>query len=146
MPRVFLSHASEDRREAQRLRRFLTDHGISVWFSEHQLQGADQWQDEIGRALARCTWFVVFLSPHAVKSMWVRREVEYALTEERYDGRIVPLLFKECDVRALSWVLPQLQMIDFTQGYRHAGEKLLRVWGKRLRRSNGKRKRPPRGD
>jgi hypothetical protein len=133
MREVFLSHASQDHEAAHRLRELLVAHGVPVWFSPHHIQGAQQWQDEIGAALARCGWFTVLLTPHAVKSMWVKRELNYALIESRYKDRIVPLLFKECDFRALSWVLPQFQMIDFTKDYWHAGTALLRVWKKRLK-------------
>ncbi len=132
MREVFLSHASQDHEQAAQLRKILLAHHLPVWFSPHHIRGAQQWQDEIGDALARCGWFLLFLSPHAVKSMWVRRELNYALMEKRYQNRIVPVLFKKCDVRALSWILPQFQMIDFTQDYWQACDRLLQLWRKRL--------------
>lgn len=64
--------------------------------------------------------------------MWVKRELGYALNQERYQNRIVPLLFKKCDYGALSWMLPQIQLIDFTKDYWQACENLLRIWNKRL--------------
>jgi hypothetical protein len=142
MREVFLSHASQDQAKARRLREVLIAHDVPVWFSPHHILGAQQWQDEIGKALARCGWFLVLLTPHAVESMWVKRELQYALSEKRYKDRIFPLLFKKCDYRALSWFLPQIQMIDFTKekGYERACEELLRVWKKSLR-SSGRSKR-----
>ncbi len=131
MREAFLSHASRDHVKARRLREVLVSHGIPVWFSPHHIRGAQQWQDEIGTALTRCDWFLVLLTPRAVKSMWVKRELVYVLSEERYIGRIVPLLFEPCDFRALSWTLPQFQFIDFTEDYWQACDKLLRVWKKR---------------
>src|SRR5579871_4932688 len=107
MREVFLSHASRDHAKASRLRKLLLAHGVPVWFSPHHIKGAQEWQDEIGEALARCDWFMLLLTPDAVKSMWVKRELNYALTEERYKKRIIPLLFKKCGYRSLSWTLPQ---------------------------------------
>lgn len=133
MREVFLSHASRDQAQARRLRELLVEHRVPVWFSPHHIRGAQQWQDEIGKALARCGWFVLLLTPHAVRSIWVKRELNYALIEKRYEGRIIPLLFRQCDYAALSWVLPQLQIIDFTQNYEHACDDLLRRWKKRRR-------------
>jgi hypothetical protein len=133
MREVFLSHASRDVAEARRLRRILVAHGIPVWFSPHHIRGAEQWHDEIGQALERCGWFMVLLTPHAVKSMWVERELKYALVEKRYKNRIIPLLFKPCDFRALSWTLPQIQMVDFTKDYWDGCAQLLRIWRKRLK-------------
>lgn len=132
MREVFLSHASQDHSKARRLRELLVALGAPVWFSPHHIRGAQQWHDEIGAALARCGWFMVLLTPHAVRSMWVKRELTYALLEKRYENRIIPLMFKKCDFRALSFTLPQFQMIDFSKSYGHACEELLRVWKKRL--------------
>jgi hypothetical protein len=133
MREVFLSHANQDHAAARRLRDVLVAHEIPVWFSPHHIRGAQQWHDEIGAALARCGWFMVFLTPHAVKSMWVQRELSYALIEKRYQKRIIPLLFKKCDVRSLSWILPQFQMIDFTKDFWEGSDELLRVWKKHLK-------------
>ena len=130
MREIFLSHASQDQAEARRLRNILVRNGMRVWFSPHHIRGARQWHDEIGAALARCDWFMLLLTPHAVKSMWVKRELSYALIEKRYENRIVPLLFKKCDFKSLSWTLLQFQIVDFTKGHDKAREELLRVWGK----------------
>jgi hypothetical protein len=69
---------------------FLGLQGIPVWYSEHRIIGAEQWHDEIGEALQRCDWFAVLLSPHSVRSQWVKRELVYALSDVRYAERIVP--------------------------------------------------------
>ena len=133
MREVFLSHASKDHAQASKLRDLLVAHRIPVWFSPHHIRGAQQWQDEIGQALARCGWFMLLLTPHAIKSMWVKRELNYVLIEKRYENKILPLLFKDCDFQALSWTLTQFQMIDFTKDYWQGCEALLRVWKKRLK-------------
>src|SRR5437870_3250822 len=99
---VFLSHSSQDHAEARRLKEILTAHGIPVWFSPHKLVGAQLWHDEIGKALARCDWMMVLLTPAAVQSKWVKREVVYAAAEDRYDDHVIPLLFEPCKHRKLS--------------------------------------------
>jgi hypothetical protein len=47
--------------------------------------GHSNWQDEILRGLKRCDWFVVLLSPNAVNSMWVKREIESSALFRRVD-------------------------------------------------------------
>ena len=123
----------------KRLRDLVVDHGVPVWFSPQHVRGAEQWQDEIGEALKRCSWFMILLTPHAVKSMWVKRELNYALMENRYQNRVVPMLFKKCDYRALSWIFPQFQIIDFTENYVAACDQLLRLWKKQLKPATRKR-------
>lgn len=60
---------------AEKVVRGLEDHGVKVWYSKTNLKGAQAWHDEIGKALARCDWFVVVLTPSAVRSEWVKREL-----------------------------------------------------------------------
>jgi hypothetical protein len=69
-------------------------------------------QNEILSALQRCDWFLVLLSPDSMKSMWVKREVAFALQDPRYEDRIVPLTYRDSDLRSLQW-LTLFQMISF---------------------------------
>ena len=128
---VFLSHASGDRRFADKLAQTLRQHGVRVWYSRTHLRGAQQWQDEIGLALRRCDWFVVILSPRAVKSMWVKRELSYALIQRRFQNRIVPVLHRQCDYEKLHWALASSQMVDLTGDFACGCRDLLRTWGLR---------------
>ena len=72
---VFVSHSHVDQDFAERLVGVLRRHRIPVWYSDTDIQGAQQWHDEIGRALQRCDWFIVVLSPESVASMWVKRDL-----------------------------------------------------------------------
>ena len=126
---VFISHAHQDRKFVAKLTELLRNHGIRYWYSARHILGAQQWHDEIGKALARCDWFMVVLSPHAVKSEWVRHECLYALNDTRYVGRIVPVLYKKCRWRRLSWTLRAFQWVDFSDDTDSARRDLLRTWG-----------------
>lgn len=126
---VFLSHSVKDKRFLKRFSRVLHDHGVRVWFSEHGIRGAAKWHDEIGAALERCDWMVVILSSSSVASRWVKREVTYAVEEPRFDGRIIPVRISVCESKELSWVLPQIQTIDFIGRFDDACQELLAVWG-----------------
>ncbi len=129
---VFLSHADKDRAMAQRLAEVLTGHGVPVFFSPRNILGARQWQNEILSALRRCDWFAVLLSPDAINSMWVKREVALALQDPRYEDRIVPLKYRECDLDSLQW-LTLFQMIDFSGDFAAGCRDLLKIWGVGLR-------------
>jgi hypothetical protein len=129
---VFLSHSSQDRDMANEIQRVLNHHGIPVWYSPSNIVGAQQWHDEIGRALARCDWFLILLSPDALRSPWVKRELMYALRHDRYDGRILPIRFRDVgdeEIEAFSWTLFDFQMVslggDMSDGFRA----VLRTWG-----------------
>jgi hypothetical protein len=125
---VFLSHSSGDRQFVIRLARVLKRHKIRYWYSAAHIVGATQWHDEIGRALARCNWFLLVLTPNSVRSQWVKRELLFALNEPRYNERIIPLLRRPCGYARLSWTLPDLQLVDFTGDFHSACRQLLRIW------------------
>jgi hypothetical protein len=134
---VFLSHSSRDRQFVLRLTRVLRQHKVRYWYSATHIAGAKQWHDEIGRALARCNWFLLVLTPDAVRSAWVKRELLYALNDGRYNERIIPLLRKPCDYSRLSWTLPHLQLVDFTASFELGCRQLLRVWNIEFRSPTG---------
>ncbi|MCP4592400.1 MAG: toll/interleukin-1 receptor domain-containing protein [bacterium] len=126
---VFLSHSDRDREFVVRLYDVLVNHGVPVWMSHRDVRGAQQWHDEIGAALGRCDWFVVVLSPASVDSLWVKRELLYALQAPRFNGHIVPVLLETSEAERLSWTLPLLQFVDFRSGFDGGMKALLRVWG-----------------
>lgn len=128
---AFLSHASADRALAGALATTLRAHGVKIWYSTTSIRGAQQWHDAIGRALRRCDWFLLLLSPSAVRSRWVKQELLFALNKSQYAERIIPLLAKRCDTDALSWTLDALQHIDLRRRYEPGCRELLRIWGLR---------------
>jgi hypothetical protein len=73
--KIFISHSGRDRSFVLHLRRVLEQHRIPYWYSAEHIRGAQQWHDEIGRALDECNWFLVVLTPAAVRSLWVKREL-----------------------------------------------------------------------
>jgi hypothetical protein len=130
LPReIFLSHASKDRRQARELAQALRDVGLKVWYSESHLQGAQPWHDELGRALKRCDWLLLLLTPSAIRSKWVKRELVYALSDDRYEDHIIPFILKPCNPLKLSWVLQTIQMIDATSNRSAAIQKVSTLWG-----------------
>jgi len=126
---VFLSHATRDRKWADRIAGLLRRRGVAVWYSRTHLRGAQQWQHEIGAALKRCDWFLVILSPSAVESIWVKRELSYALNQSRYEDKIIPVLVRDCHYERLHRTLAGFQMIKLTAGFAAASRELLRIWG-----------------
>jgi len=128
---IFLSHASTDRAFASKLAKLLRARRLRVWYSSTNIAAAQEWHDQIGAALARCTWFVVILSPRAVASPWVKRELLHALNNPRYHEHIVPVLYRPCKWAALSWTLDQIQRIDFRKSFDEGCRALLKVWGRR---------------
>jgi hypothetical protein len=126
--RLFVSHATVDRRFLNRLSAVFKEYHIPFWYSAAHIRGAQQWHDEIGVSLAKCDWFLLLLSPAAVRSKWVKRELLYALQEDRYEKRIVPIIVKPCNFKQLSWTLASFQFVDFSTHFETGCRDLLRIW------------------
>ena len=126
---IFLSHSSENKDVADAVAGTLRNHGIPVWFSPTNIMTAQKWQDEIGRALRRCDWFLVLLSKAAIKSKWVKMELSYALNHSQYDDHIMPVKIENCDYEHLSWTLGVFQIADFNSNKEKAYSQILRTWG-----------------
>ncbi len=109
--KVFISYAHADQAAAQRVARQLGAAGLDVWFDRDKLQPGDNWALALGRAIADSDALVVLLSPDALASEWVQREIEYALTEQRYKNRVVPVVVRP--TRNVPWILRNFQMLDF---------------------------------
>ncbi len=106
---VFISHSSKNANFISRLYEVLANHQVKSFVSTANIRGAQQWHDEIGSALKRCDWFLLVLSPQSVRSLWVKHELIFALQASRYRGRIIPVLYKQCDKDALSWTLSSIE-------------------------------------
>ena len=102
---VFLSHSSLDKEFADLVAETLRKHGISVWYSQTNILGAQQWHDEIGKALKRYDWFIVILTNNSVQSMWVKREIMFALNDNRFANKIITIICQSCDYDNLFWTI-----------------------------------------
>ena len=137
--KVFLSHSNKDRAFVTKLAGILKRHGVQYWYSGTDIVGAQQWHDEIGRALARSNWFLLVLTPDSVRSEWVKRELFFALDQQRYRNRIIPLLRKRCNPKKLSWTLNSFERVDFTGDFATGCRQLLRIWNIEFKPEPGSR-------
>jgi hypothetical protein len=71
--RVFLSHASKDKADIQRLRKALADRGIDAREDVLELRLGGK-LDAIRDAIRAADGFVLLLTPASIGSDWVQRE------------------------------------------------------------------------
>src|SRR2546425_8786088 len=107
MPRVFISHSSEDAELIERhILPVLKARNIDVWYSRTSIQTAEEWERSIKRGLESSDWFVVAISSNSAKSRWVRAETGWAFGHR--EGKIVPILIEPCNPYDLHMLLPDL--------------------------------------
>jgi len=95
MAQLFLSHSSTDDPFVRDLRAALADHGQDGWIDSRQLRGGDPLWPEIEQAIEAATAFAVVVSPAALQSKWVGRELRHTLKLREQRGReqfpVIPL-------------------------------------------------------
>ncbi|MBI1923600.1 TIR domain-containing protein [Candidatus Poribacteria bacterium] len=97
---VFLSYASADKKIAHRIVDTLHERGVRVWFYAYELRYRDSLVEAIKNAIAACDYLVVLLSPHSVKSAWVKKELGVALSSDLTIRGItlLPVIIADCEI------------------------------------------------
>jgi len=109
--KVFLSYSPEDRGLAQRLGDDLRRRGHDVYPAAH-------WPENVEAAVRRADAFVAILSPAAVASPFVQREVSLALVSERLADRLIPVVLQGAEI---PWILEKMAPISVGRTLRDLG-------------------------
>jgi hypothetical protein len=97
--KVFLSYSSADRGFCRRLAHELERHGLVVWWDFDAMKVGESISESIRDAIEKCDWFAVILSPSALASHWVGKELSLALeSETNRPGalHVLPVLHLDC--------------------------------------------------
>jgi len=93
---IFVSYAHADKVFVYECMDWLRKQGVDMWYDEG-IAPAGEWVEEIATAIKGSTLFIVFISPDAVESRYVRSEVGYALS---LDKDILSIYLRETDLPA----------------------------------------------
>ena len=100
-PKVFLSHASEDKNRfvndfASRLRR----NGVDVWLDKWEMLPGDSLVDKIfEEGLKNAQAVIIVVSSHSVTKSWVTQELNTSVISRVQKGtRLIPVVIDECEV------------------------------------------------
>lgn len=91
-PMVFVSYSSKEFEIAEQIRRRIEAAGVATWMAPASIEGGTSYAEQIPRAIRTCGLFVLVLSPKAMASIWVSREVDRALNEGK---RILPFVIED---------------------------------------------------
>lgn len=127
--KVFLSYARRDEKIARLIRAVLQKIGFKVWDPATSMSAGGNWALELGKGLEDAEAMVVLISPAAMASENVKREIEYALGELRFKGRLIPVVVRP--VKEIPWILETLRVLrvesDPERGIRRLVEELKRI-------------------
>jgi TIR domain len=101
-----------------------------------EIMPGDNWANKVAQALQESEAMVVLLTPDALRSNWVRRDIEYALGAQGYRKRLIPVFVgdpEELPKEDVPWILRHLRIIKLAEhakeeeGIRQIAQALLEV-------------------
>jgi TIR domain len=127
--KIFISHASKDKNFVDRLVSDLSAHGVPVWYDKLDVRLGDSIPGKINSGISEAQYFLIVLSPAAVKSKWVQEELNAALMRQVTSAGtfLIPVLIEDCDIPPL---LGHRRFADFRAGYEAGLVELLEVFGR----------------
>ena len=81
-PFAFISYSHKDSEEVYDVLRKMHNRGVRFWFDKGIKPGAE-WPEDVAKHLSEVGTIIVMLSPASIASANVRREVNFALSEEK---------------------------------------------------------------
>ena len=126
-PKVFLSHASEDKdRFVVGFARQLRESGVDVWLDQWEMKPGDSLVDKIFEGgLKEARAVIIVLSTTSVQKPWVREELNASVVNRISRGtKLIPVVIDECDVpeslRSTVW-----QKVDSLEDYSQSLQRIL---------------------
>lgn len=101
--KVFLSYSLKDLDLAERVESVLPVTGDIVLLDAVSLRSGERWEDRLEELIKEADIFVLLWSENAAKSKYVRREWETALSLQRSDDFICPVLCVDRGAEVPTW-------------------------------------------
>ncbi|WP_375561235.1 TIR domain-containing protein [Bernardetia sp. OM2101] len=111
MTDAFISYAEEDEEIRNRVLRSLSQHLITTWTHQMDIQAGGDFDKEVENGIEQADNFIFFITHESIKSEYCKIELEHAV---KYNKRIIPLRMDSVPVHNFPIEIRNLQFIDFT--------------------------------
>jgi hypothetical protein len=114
---VFLSHAFTDAELAHRVGAALQKAGFRVWDYNTDVMPGDNPGERLAEALRESEAMVVLLTADSVRSANITHEVGYALGNQNYRGRLIPVVAappSQLRREDIPWVLRGMPVVELS--------------------------------
>lgn len=99
-PKIFLCHASKDKKFVRRLSEELQENGIDTWLDENEILVGQSFINRMEEGIRESDFIVVVLTPNFLQGIWANQELQMALIHEVEvcKVKILPILKRDCDI------------------------------------------------
>lgn len=112
MANVFISYSHKDKEFVQILNEILRKSNQDTWVDWQDIPSTEDWLMHICSMIETTTTFVFIISPDSVVSKFCHQEINHAL---KYNKRIVPVVRRDIDTKAIHPALTKLKWIFFRE-------------------------------
>ena len=130
---VFLSHSSTDKPVVRAVCDWLKAHGVqNPWLDDLEIEPGDRLPNALGKAIEDSRSAVVFIGPNG-EGPWQGEEVDsllnkaIALSRQKDEFRIIPVLLPNADTSKLRWFLKTRLWVDLSKGVTDSSAELYRL-------------------
>jgi hypothetical protein len=112
--KLFFNYARRDAEFVRKLSNDLNILGFTFWVDTVQISGGEAWIDEITKAIQECSAMITVISPDAITSKWVQRELALAMN---HDKPIIPVINRSTHIPpGISSIFGNIPSVDFSNG------------------------------
>ena len=112
--KVFITHSHGNRPLVRQVVKTLKQAGLDVWDDEYDTYPSDNWAKVTGEALEQSDAMVVLVTPDALDSVIVHRDIGFALTNIQFEYRVIPVLVgieQSVAAKRFSWIIRNLELV-----------------------------------
>ena len=117
--KIFLSYSRTDWPFVRDLLHELRRERLETWVDLSAFPAATDWPSATLQAIQDCSCFIIVVSPYALHSVNVRKELDKALEA---DKKIIPVLLQDAE---LPEKLASIQWVDFRVNFQSGLQRLL---------------------
>lgn len=110
---IFISHNHQDKPFVNKLAKELSSYGITSWVDESEIHYGESLVKKISETIEQIDCVIAVISSNSVNSNWVRQELDWAMTKEIKNQRVVviPIIIEKIDI---PFFLSSKYYADFT--------------------------------
>ena len=126
MAKVFISHRTVDKVEAEKLATDLSNLGYDIWLDEWKIDLGDSIVDKINQGLENASYVIVCYSSFGIDSPWMSREWMSSLARQLdgYDIKVLPIMLNGGQPPA---ILADIKYVDLSTDWKSGLAALDRV-------------------
>jgi len=112
--KVFISYARKDEALAEQVAATLEEAGLDAWYDRREIMPGENWAEKIAKGLKESDAMVVLLTPNALEADSVRFDIDFALSENAYNKRLIPVIVgdpAELPAFNIPWIFKHLKTV-----------------------------------